>query len=437
MSEEPSVRRLWALAMPLLVAGLTQIIVNIVDTVLLARSSTQALGAFALAAPIYLIALVIVRGWATAVQIMVARGHGAGTPGAVARVVRVGLIASAGAGVAIGAILYLIAEPALTVLGASAELIGPGTGYLRVLAFAVPFAAASFTLQSACAGVGVTRATMYNAVLVNVVNLPLGLLLIFTAGLGVLGAAVATLAATAVGTVFLLLYARARLPRETREEADAAGVMRGLWRIGWPEMSAMGVGYLNEALLAGFAARMGTPELAAYRIVDNLLLIVFTVMNSAAAAITIRAGHELGARDPARAERWRRTGVRLLLIVYAVPAGCALVLGRPLLSLVTGDAHTAGLAWQAVPLALVSMAPMVYAMAYGCFLRATGDTRSVMVANVTGDYLVLIPLGWFLGVHAGLGLPGLYVAWIAFSVVLTVVLFLRARLRLRRELALV
>ncbi|MFE0151032.1 hypothetical protein ACFWY5_28050 [Nonomuraea sp. NPDC059007] len=43
-------------------------------------------------------------------------------------------------------------------------------------------------------------------------------------------------------------------------------------------MSAMGVGYLNEALIAGFAARMGNPELAAYRIVDNLLLTVCTVL---------------------------------------------------------------------------------------------------------------------------------------------------------------
>lgn len=428
----PSVRRLWALAVPLLVAGLTQIVVNVVDTVLLARWSAQALAAFALAAPVYLIALVIVRGWATAVQVKVAHAHGAGTPAVVAQVARVGLAASAGAGAVIGAVLYAIAGPVLTVLGASAELAGPGTAYLRVLAFAVPFAAASFTLQSVCAGVGVTRAAMYHALLVNVVNLPSGLLLIFSAGLGVTGAAIATLAATAAGAAFLLVYARARVPRVPAGGVGTGAALRGLWAIGWPEMSAMGVGYLNEALLAGFVARMGTFELAAYRIVDNLLLIVFTAMSSAAAPITILAGHELGAADPARAELWRRTGIRLLLIVYAIPAGGMLLLGRPLLALVTENAEIAGLAWRAVPFALLSMAPMVLAMSYSCLLRAMGDTRSVMIANVAGDYLVLIPLGWFLGVSGGLGLPGLYLAWTAFAVVLIALLRLRAHPRSRR-----
>ncbi|TDB99750.1 hypothetical protein E1267_36650 [Nonomuraea longispora] len=62
----------------------------------------------------------------------------------------------------------------LALLGAPAELIGPGGEYLRVLAFAMPFAAASFTLQSACSGVGVTRAAMYHALVVSAVNLPEG-----------------------------------------------------------------------------------------------------------------------------------------------------------------------------------------------------------------------------------------------------------------------
>ncbi|MEU8205836.1 MATE family efflux transporter [Streptosporangium sp. NPDC049046] len=415
---------MWALTVPLLVAGLTQIIVNIVDTIMLARHSTTALGAFALAAPVYLIALVVVRGWATAVQIKVAQAHGAGDAGAVVQVVRVGLATSALAGLAIGAVLYAVAEPVLALLGAPAELIGPGGAYLRILAFAVPFAAASFTLQSACSGVGVTRAAMYNALVVNAVNLPLGLLLIFNAGLGIEGAAFATLAATAAGTAVLLGYARARLPQVP---GDGRPVVRTLWTLGWPEMSAMGVGYLNEALIVGFAARMGTPELAAYRITDNLLLVVFTVMASVSSAIAILVGHEAGAGHRAAAERWRSVGIRLLLIVYAVPSALVLLGGTALLGLFTASAEVVTLAWQVVPLALFSMAPMVWAMAYGSFLRAYGDTRSVMVANVAGDYLLLIPLSWLLGLIFGFGLLGIYAAWTAFAVMLALLLRIRAR----------
>ncbi|MFG3661005.1 MATE family efflux transporter [Streptomyces sp. NPDC047706] len=431
-SAPPAVRAVWRLAYPLLIAGLTQIVLNIVDTVMLARLSTEALSAFALAAPVYLVALIVVRGWATAVQVLVAQRHGAGRPDEVAWVVRAGVLTALGAGVVVGALLYASATPVLTVLGAPQDLIGPGTAYLRVLAWAVPVAAVSFTLQGACAGIGATRVSMYTAVLVNAVNLPLGLLLVFRAGLGVTGAAVATLAATAAGTGHLLLYCRTRLLRTTGEPAGSTGdITRNLWRIGWPEMSTLGIGYVNEALLAGFAARMGTHDLAAYRIVDNLLLVVFTVLASGASAVMVLAGQELGRGDRGRADDWHRAGTRLLLLLLALPAAVALLLGRPLISLITEDPVVARLAWETTPLALLSMAPMVFAMTRGSLLRAAGDTRSVMTASITSDYTLLIPLGWLLGVHLGLGLTGLYLAWTAFALLHALLLHLRYRRRFR------
>ncbi|MGR8007673.1 MATE family efflux transporter [Streptomyces hypolithicus] len=426
-------RRVWKLASPLLIAGLTQIILNIVDTVMLARLSTSALGAFALAAPVYLIALIVVRGWATAVQVQVAQRHGAKRPDEVAHVVRIGTLTALGAGAVVGAILYAAATPVLVVLGASDDVLGAGTAYLRVLAWAVPFAAVSFTLQGACAGIGVTRVAMYHALLVNVINLPLGLLLIFGAGLGFTGAALATLAATAAGTAYLLLYGRTRLPRAAQDPGSSShDITRALWRIGWPEMSTMGIGYVNEALLAGFAARMGTHDLAAYRIVDNLLLVVFTVLASGASAVTILAGQELGSGNRERADAWHRSGTRLLLLLLVVPSALALGLGRPLMSLVTSDPAVAELAWETTPLALLSMAPMALAMSRGALLRAAGDTRALMIASVTSDYTLLIPLAWFLGIHAGLGLRGLYIAWTAFALLYAVLLQGRYRRRFKQ-----
>ncbi|MFD4246007.1 MATE family efflux transporter [Streptomyces sp. NPDC058525] len=427
----PTVRRAWALTYPLLIAGLTQIVVNVVDTAMLARLSTEALSAFALAAPVYLVALIVVRGWATAVQVQVAQRHGAGRPDEVAAAVRVGLAVSAGAGVAVGVLLYATAAPVLVLLGAPDELVGPGAAYLRVMGFAVPFAAVSFTLQGACAGIGATRVSMYTALLVNLVNLPLGLLLIFRTGLGVTGAALATVAATAAGTGYAACYSRTRLPRSGKS-ADTAAVTGQLWRIGWPEMSTSGIGYLNEALLAGFAARMGTHDLAAYRIVDNLILVVFTFLGSAAAAVMILAGQELGRGNAAGAAGWHRTGLRLMLIMVAVPSAVALAFGRPLIALVTDDPQVVDRAWAATPLALLSLAPFVVAMSHAALLRAAGDTRAVMFASVTSDYLLLIPLGWLLGVHLGLGLPGIYLAWICFGLLYAALLQLRYRRRFTR-----
>ncbi|MFJ3921821.1 MATE family efflux transporter [Streptomyces sp. NPDC090022] len=427
----PTMRRAWALAGPLLVAGLTQITVNIVDTVMLGHLSTTALSAFAVAAPVHLVALIVVRGWATAVQVQAARFHGAQRPGAVGLTVRVGLAGAVGAALVVGALLYVGAAPVLSVLGASDALVGPGAAYLRVMAFALPFAAISFTLQGACAGIGATRVTMYTALLVNAVNLPLGLLLIFRAELGVSGAALASLAATAAGTCYLLLHCRNRLPAYEKDADTAHSLAGRLWRIGWPEMGMSGIGYLNEALLAGFAARMGTQDLAAYRIVDNLVLVVFTCLASVSSALMILAGQELGAGRREHVAAWLRTGLRMLLLTLAVPAVLAIGFGRPLMALVTEDPGVTDKAWAATLPALLSLVPFAVALGYAAVLRATGDTRSVMIASVVSDYLLLIPLGWFLGLHAGLGLPGIYLAWTAFGLLYAAMLRPRCRRYLR------
>lgn len=52
-----------------------------------------------------------------------------------------------------------------------------------------------------------------------------------------------------------------------------------------------------------------------------------------------------------------------------------------------------------------------------------------MFAPVTSDYLLLIPRGRLLGVRAGLGLPGIYLAWIGFGLRYAAPLQLRYRHR--------
>ncbi|MFI5640120.1 MATE family efflux transporter [Streptomyces goshikiensis] len=194
-------------------------------------------------------------------------------------------------------------------------------------------------------------------------------------------------------------------------------------------MSTLGIGYVNEALLAGFAARISVHDLAAYRIVDNLTLVVFTFLGSASTPITILAGQELGRGNLPGARSWHGTGMKLLLLMLAVPSAAALALGPTLLNRITSDPVVMEHAWAATPLALLSMAPLAAAMADAALLRAAGDTRAVLVASVTSDYLLLIPLGWLLGVHAGLGLPGLYLAWTAFGTLYCALLLPRYRKR--------
>lgn len=152
---------IWVVTYPLLITRFTQELLTIVDTALLGRFSTRALASVGLAAPVYIVATVVVIGWATATQMLTAQRYGAGQHAEVGKVTDVGVALSVVTGAAVGALLFTLTPGVISVLGGEEDLTAPSVTYLRILAFAVPFAAATFTLQGAYAGVGATGVAMY------------------------------------------------------------------------------------------------------------------------------------------------------------------------------------------------------------------------------------------------------------------------------------
>jgi Na+-driven multidrug efflux pump len=59
---------------------------------------------------------------------------------------------------------------------------------------------------------------------------------------------------------------------------------------------------------------------------------------------------------------------------------------------------------------------LVFALNLGGVLRAAGDTRTVLVASLTGDAF-LVPLAWLLALELDLGPRGLMLAWLAYGLV--------------------
>jgi MATE family multidrug resistance protein len=168
--------------------------------------------------------------------------------------------------------------------------------------------------------------------------------------------------------------------------------------------------------------------------VDNFVLVIFTVLTAISTATSILAAQEFGANTPQRAEAWRRIGLRLLgalLVVSAVPV---LLAGKPLISLISADPVVVDRVWATLPIALFSLLPMLAGMSYSAVLRAAGNTRPAMIASIVGDYVMLVPLSWLLGITAGLGLPGIYGAWMGFGIVFSALLYLPHRRVLDREL---
>jgi len=294
--------------------------------------------------------------------------------------------------------------------------------YLRAVGI-VPFVL-SIPLRAYLAARDHTRPLVVAVVAGNVVNAALDLLLIYGFGLGVLGAALATLS---VQLVTLALYAAAvraldeGKPRPTSTRKDVIAIAHYGWPVGGQLFAEVGIFGVATVL----AATMGEIPAAAHSIALNLASFTFSFALGVASATTVRVGHAIGAGDMPLARHRGLTGLQVGLTVMACFAATFLVVPALVARAFTDSVPVVA---ATVPLlqiaALFQLSDGTQAIGAGA-LRGLGDTRATLWGNLLGHYVIGLPLMLALGFGAHLGAPGL---WWGLSAGLTVTgIFLFAR----------
>lgn len=408
-----------ALSYPFVVANLSQIALGIVDTAMISRVSTQALAAAAIASSINVAAGMLFGGWATAAQVIAARRHGEGRPSEVGRVLAVSMVVGVGAGVIVLLFLNFSAGTLLAAFDVSEAVRSEGAPYLRVLALAAPLASATAMFRAVYAGVGETKVAMRLAVLVNVVNIPLNYVLIFVVGWGLLGAGVGTVISVAVGCVYMGLFGWRRF-RDTHQLFRVAHlrhyrkVLPRLWSIGWPETAMLVLGYVNNVLVLGVVASLGTSVIAGMQVVTNVQQVLWTIIWALSTGVSILVGQSLGRGDERTVAMTERAGLVLMVALPAAFLGPVLLASSAILHLLTPDGEVVAEAGRVLPVLALQVPVMATSMVLAATLRAAGDSRWVFYTSTASSYLVMVPLAWLLAVGVGWGLTGVYVAGIAF-----------------------
>ena len=414
-----ALNRVLALSSPIIVANLSQIVLGIVDTAMISRVSTQALAAAAVASSVNIAAGMLFSGWATAAQVIAARRYGERRPAAVGQLLDVSMVVGVAAGLVVLLILSLGARPLLTAFGVSETVRAEGVPYLQALAFAAPLAAATAMFRAVYAGLGETRVAMRMTFLVNGVNIPLNYVLIFVAGWGLLGAGVGTVVAVAVGCVYMGQFGWRRFRglyelfrvEHLRHHQD---VLPLLWSIGWPETVMLFLGYVNNVLVVGIVASLGTSVIAGMQVVTNVQQVLWTMIWALSTGVSILVGQGLGSRDEPTVALTERAGLLLMIVLPGIVLAPVLVAPGTILHLLTPDGNVVAEATRALPILALQVPLMASSMVLAAVLRAAGDSKWVFYTSTASSYLVMVPLAWLLGVQVGWGLPGVYIAGIAF-----------------------
>ncbi|CAG4888019.1 MATE family efflux transporter [Paraburkholderia gardini] len=352
------VRKIAALAWPVLIGQLAIIAFGVIDTAMVGRYSAIDLAALGLGSSIYISVYIGLTGILTALQPITGQLYGARRYSEIGEEVRQALWLALVL-MALGFLILYFPGPLLRIAHAPEALRERTVAYLQILSFGLPASLAFRVYSSLTNAVGQPRLVMILQVGALLLKIPLNLWFIFGgAGVPALGGPGCALASTAINwtlaIVGMTLLVRLDIFR------PFATFSRFCWPV-WKRQTAllklgipMGLSYLIEVtsytFMALFIARFGTTTLAGHQIAGNLGAVLYMTPLSIGIASSTLVAQALGAQRPADAHTLARHGI-LMACAIACCYGMIVLALRPFI--VVGYTSNAQVAAAAMPLVLI------------------------------------------------------------------------------------
>jgi MATE family multidrug resistance protein len=188
--------------------------------------------------------------------------------------------------------------------------------------------------------------------------------------------------------------------------------LRQLVALGLPAASQVTLEVGAFATTTALAGRLDPISSASHQIALNIASLTFMVPLGLASAGAVRVAHAIGARNAGRAVQAGWLALAAGAIVMGAVGVVMFVWPAPLLRAFTTDANVIRIGASLPGIAAVfQLFDGAQAVATG-ILRGLGDTRTPMMFNVIGHWVLGLPIGYTLCFVGGWGVTGL---WIGLS----------------------
>ena len=413
------------LALPIIQAEIGWMAMGLVDTLMVGPLGPAAIGAVGTGSILYMSVMVVGFGILLALDTFVAQNYGAGRVDECHRWLFAGLQVAVVLAVVLTGLSYALIA-ALPAFGLHPEVLDLLRPYLSHLLWSTAPLLAYQVFRRYLQAMHVVRPVMYGLILANLVNALANWLLIFghwgLPALGVVGAAYATVFSRVALAVFLFLVIRYRERDRPSGLHDVPFVLdpARMWAIVRLGLPAAGQ-YLLEvgvfAAASALAARIAPAAVAAHNIVLNIAGLIFMVPFGFGSAAAVRVGHAIGRGDRLGA---RTAGWMAVLLATGVMSASAVLFGLAPAWLVrwfTVDPEVIRIGAGLLLVACVfQLFDGVQAVTTGA-LRGLGDTRTPMIVNFIGHWVIGLPLAYVLCFWYGLAAQGLWMGLAAGLIV--------------------
>ena len=335
------VRLIFLFALPLLLGNAFQQFYSMADTLIVGRTlGVDALAGVGSTWSILFLFLGFLMGMASGFSITCAQRYGARDKPGLRRSFCAALLLGAGMACALTTGGVAAARPLLAFINTPPEIFGHAHAYLRVTMWGAGATMLYNVLSATIMALGDSRTPLFFLVLACLLNIALDLVFILRCGMGVEGAALATVISQGFSGLCCLLFIVRRLPvlrpraRDWRS-LDPALFLRHI-RMGLPMGFQASVIALGAVIIQTALNRLGAEPVAAFTAAMRIDSIGIMPLMSFGLAMATYTGQNFGAGRMDRIRQGVRQASALSLAYAAAAAALCIFAGAPLVRIFVG-----------------------------------------------------------------------------------------------------
>ena len=301
--------------------------------------------------------------------------------------------------VALTAAMLLAASPMTRLMQAPVEAFDQTVVYVRICSGGAVFIVAYNVLGAMFRGIGDSRTPLLTVTIACVVNIIGDLLLVGACGLGVAGAALATVLAQAVSVALSLLFTKKRgLPfafslRDIRFDPHHTG---RILRLGIPIALQDVLVSISFLAIAAIVNSLGVIASAGVGVAEKLCGFIMLVPSAFGQSLSAFVAQNIGAKRTDRAKKAMLYGMGASLCCGIVLAWLSFFHGDLLSGMFARDELVIGASADYLRAYAIDTLLTSILFCFIGYFNGRGNTSFVMALGIVGAFLVRIPVSLFM-----------------------------------------
>ncbi len=416
-------KRVFGLTVPVIIEQSLIIFMGTVNALMAAGLGDNVVSGIGLVDSIFMMIIAVLSALAVGVTVIVAQRIGGGDRDTIIDVTHQGILLGLLSSAILSLLVFVLRWQLLRMLFGNTEqvVLDNANLYMSIaLLSPMPLAVVS-VINGSYRGAGNTKTPLIITVTMNVVNVAATYFFIYIAGLGIAGAGIGLTAARYTGAVLGIIFFKRQAHIKYRALLKFKLQMehiRAILSVGIPASVESLLFNTGKLITQTFIASSGTAGLTANYIAG----VIFNVLNIPGASFSITAttlvGQAYGRRDFDEAKKVLMYIVRTVMICFAVLALVLFPLSRSAVSLFTKNEEAIEQCLRLVWLTLLAM-PTTWAISFilPSGFKGSGDAKYTMVVATATMWLFRVIVAYFLSIHLGLGVFGVWLGmvidWVA------------------------